>query len=71
MENTKFFGGSIVKVLLSLSSDAYDYIVPEGLELCVGDFVCVPFRRKEEIGIVYSAKIEPLDYDISKVKTMK
>ena len=70
MENTKFFSGNIVKVLLSFSSDAYDYIVPENLELCVGDLVCVPFRNKEEIGIVYGIKTEPLDYDISKVKTI-
>ena len=68
MEKTEFSCGDIVKVILPLASDGYDYIVPENLELCVGDFVRVPLRNKEEVGVVFSEKKEPLDYDISRVR---
>ncbi len=68
MEKTEFSCGDIVKVVLPLASDGYDYIVPENLELCVGDFVRVPLRNKEEVGVVFSEKNEPLDYDISRVR---
>lgn len=68
MEKTEFSCGNIVKVVLPLASDGYDYIVPENLELCVGDFVRVPLRNKEEVGVVFSEKKEPLDYDISRVR---
>lgn len=68
MEKTEFSCGDIVKVVLPLASDGYDYIVPENLELCVGDFVRVPLRNKEEVGVVFSEKKEPLDYDISRVR---
>lgn len=68
MKKTEFSCGDIVKVVLPLASDGYDYIVPENLELCVGDFVRVPLRNKEEVGVVFSEKKEPLDYDISRVR---
>ena len=68
MEKTEFSCGDIVKVVLPLASDGYDYIVPENLELCVGDFVRVPLRNKEEVGVVFSEKKEPLDYNISRVR---
>ena len=68
MEKTEFSCGDIVKVVLPLASDGYDYIVPENLELCVGDFVRVPLRNKEEVGVVFSEKKENLDYDISRVR---
>lgn len=68
MEKTEFSCGDIVKVVLPLASDGYDYIVPENLELCVGDFVRVPLRNKEEVGVVFSEKKETLDYDISRVR---
>lgn len=68
MEKTEFSCDDIVKVVLPLASDGYDYIVPENLELCVGDFVRVPLRNKEEVGVVFSEKKEPLDYDISRVR---
>ena len=68
MEKTEFSCGDIVKVVLPLASDGYDYIVPENLELCVGDFVRVPLRNKEEVGVVFSEKKESLDYDISRVR---
>ena len=32
---------------------AYDYIVPDDLELSVGDYVCVPVRGKDIPGVVW------------------
>ena len=68
MENTKLLNGSIVKVLLSLNSDSYDYILPTEGEFFIGDIVAVPFRSKVEIGVIVSENTMPLGYDISKVK---
>ena len=70
MENTIFSFGDIVKVLLPIASDGYDYIVPENIEVSVGDFVKVPLRNKYEIGVVLKKNDEPLSYDISKVKSI-
>ena len=50
MENTKLSSGQIVKVLLSLNSDGYDYIIPDEGEFFIGDYVYVPFRLKQEVG---------------------
>lgn len=68
MENTKLLSGQIVKVLLSLNSDGYDYIIPDEGEFFIGDYVYVPFRLKQEVGVIISENNEPLGYDISKVK---
>ena len=68
MENTEFSSGDIVKVLLPIASNGYDYIVPENTKIFVGDFVKVPLRNKFEIGVVLGKNNSPLDYDISKVK---
>ena len=70
MENTIFSFGDIVKVLLPIASDGYDYIVPENIEVSVGDFVKVPLRNKYEIGVVLKKNDEPLSYDISKIKSI-
>ena len=46
--------GARVRVLLPLPLDeAYDYRVPEGLTPAPGAFVCVPFGRREVIGVVW------------------
>ncbi len=43
-----------VKVLLPLPlADAYDYSVPEGLDLAPGDFVKVPLGPRQAIGVVW------------------
>ena len=68
MENTKLIAGSIVKVLLSLASDGYDYIIPDNDNFSIGDLVYVPFRNKQVVGVIISQNDKPLDYDISKVK---
>ena len=70
MENTVFSSGDIVKVILPLASDGYDYIVGDGESYEVGDFVRVPLRRKEEVGVIFGRRTTPLDYDISKVKSI-
>ena len=66
MENTTFSSGDIVKVILPVASDGYDYIVGDGESYEVGDFVKVPLRNKEEIGVIFGRRNEPLDYDISR-----
>ncbi|MBR1544424.1 MAG: primosomal protein N', partial [Alphaproteobacteria bacterium] len=70
MESRVVSFGDIVKVLLPIASNGYDYIVPENLELSVGDFVKVPLRNKTEIGVIFGKNDKPLDYDISKVKSI-
>ena len=47
MENTVFFSGDIIKVLLPITSNGYDYIVAENMQVSIGDFVKVPLRNKE------------------------
>jgi primosomal protein N' (replication factor Y) len=43
-----------VKVLLPLPlADAYDYRVPEGLDVATGHFVIVPLGKRETIGVVW------------------
>ncbi len=49
-----FPAGARVAVLLPLPvASAYDYLVPEGLELAPGDIVEVPLARRFEIGVVW------------------
>ena len=49
-----FSAGSRVAVLLPLPVEtAYDYLVPEGLELVPGDIVEVPLARRFEVGVVW------------------
>src|SRR5262245_33391418 len=50
VENSK----GTVRVLLPLPlADAYDYSVPEGLEVAVGHFVVVPLGKRLTIGVVW------------------
>lgn len=45
-----------VKVLLPLPlSDAYDYRVPQDMELVPGHFVVVPLGKRETVGVVWGA----------------
>src|SRR5260370_36108201 len=47
-------GRKTVRVLLPLPlSDAYDYSVPEGLEVAPGHFVVVPLGKRETLGVVW------------------
>jgi primosomal protein N' (replication factor Y) len=49
-----YLSGSRVAVLLPLPVEtAYDYLVPEGLELAAGDIVEVPLARRFEVGVVW------------------
>src|SRR5258708_13378016 len=34
-------------------SDAYDYSVPEGIEVAPGNFVVVPLGKRETLGVVW------------------
>lgn len=43
-----------VRILLPLPlADAYDYSVPDGLEVAAGHFVIVPLGKRETIGVVW------------------
>ncbi len=43
-----------VRVLLPLPlADAYDYSVPEGVDVAVGHFVIVPLGKRETLGVVW------------------
>ena len=43
-----------VRVLLPLPlADAYDYSVPEGLDVASGQFVIVPLGKRETLGVVW------------------
>ena len=43
-----------VKVLLPLPlADAYDYSVPDGLDVAAGHFVIVPLGKRETVGVVW------------------
>ncbi len=47
-------GRKTVRVLLPLPlSDAYDYSVPEGVEVAPGHFVVVPLGKRETLGVVW------------------
>ena len=46
--------GRTVRVLLPLPlADAYDYSVPEGLDVATGQFVVVPLGKRETVGVVW------------------
>ena len=43
-----------VRILLPLPlADAYDYSVPEGLDVAPGQFVIVPLGKRETLGVVW------------------
>ncbi|MDR2098469.1 MAG: primosomal protein N' [Rickettsiales bacterium] len=69
-DNTILKPKDIVKVLLPLNTDGYDYIVPDADMFSVGDLVKVPLRGKVETGVIWGRNSEPLDYPVSKVKSI-
>ena len=43
-----------MRILLPLPlADAYDYSVPEGLDVAPGQFVIVPLGKRESLGVVW------------------
>ncbi|MBN1784064.1 MAG: primosomal protein N', partial [Alphaproteobacteria bacterium] len=59
-----------VDVVLPFAGRAfYTYGVPEDMEIAPGQIVHVPFRRKEEIGLVVKQN-KKLDCDIKKIKNI-
>lgn len=51
-----------VEILLPAAVDhGFDYAVPGGMELGVGDIVTVPFRKKESLGVVWGEGKSNLD----------
>ena len=54
VENVAPMAARTIRVLLPLPlSDAYDYSVPEGLDVAPGHFVVVPLGKRETIGVVW------------------
>ena len=68
--NAHLIDGAIVRVVLPFNSDGYDYIAPSGSGISIGDIVRAPFRNGVEIGVVWERVVGPLDYPMSKVKTL-
>ena len=61
--------GRRASVLLPLPlGGAYDYGVPEGLELAPGDWVRVPLGRREAIGAVWDSEVDPEAVPASKLR---
>ena len=55
-----------VKVLLPLPlGDAYDYAVPEGLDLTPGDFVKVPLGPRQATGVVWDKPLQETESSVS------
>src|SRR5256885_2002964 len=47
-------GRKTVRVLLPLPlADAYDYSVPDGVEVAPGNFVVVPLGKRETLGVIW------------------
>lgn len=60
----------VVQVLLPLPvGEAFDYTVPSGCSVEVGDYVEVPVAGRTELGVVWSAN--PPALDPAKIKTLK
>ena len=54
VENVRATTRRTVRVLLPLPlADAYDYSVPEGLDVVPGHFVIVPLGKRETVGVVW------------------
>src|ERR1044071_1923390 len=54
VENVRATTPRTVRVLLPLPlADAYDYSVPEGIEVAAGHFVVVPLGKRESLGVVW------------------
>ena len=48
-----------VSVLLAMNTPkAYDYSISDSLEVKLGDFVKVPFRNREIMGIIWDKSLE-------------
>jgi len=62
-----------VKVLLPLPlEDAYDYAVPEDLQLTPGDFVKVPLGPRQATGVVWDKPLQETESDVpdTRLKTV-
>ncbi len=60
-----------ISVQLPLAiNQTYDYLVPEDMQLEVGDFVLVPLGQQQKIGVVWdkNSEHEQDDFDINKLK---
>jgi primosomal protein N' (replication factor Y) len=65
-----FLPGQQIAVLLPFPlSGPYDYLIPESMTLCEGDFILVPFGKKETIGVVWGESNLSLPPD--RCKTIK
>ncbi len=59
----------IAKILFPLAvPEAFDYLVPEGLQLSVGDFVHAPLGRQSRTGVVWAIAPSDKESEITKLK---
>ena len=69
MNNTEFFNkDDIVKVVLPIASDSYDYFIPEDNLYKIGSLVNVNFKNKNQIGVILNKTTEEITYDKTKIK---
>ncbi|MBT6825005.1 MAG: primosomal protein N', partial [Rhodospirillales bacterium] len=69
-EKTQYIGGEQVAVLLPLPlGAAYDYLVPDGMTVGIGDFVDVPLGHSGSRGVVWGPGAG--DVDVAKLKNIK
>ncbi len=60
--------GDIVKILLPISSESFDYIVQEDNKYKIGDIVFVNFKNKKLFGVIIKKNTESITYDKNKIK---
>ena len=68
-EPTRFGPGDSVAVLLALPlAGAYDYLVPAGLSLSVGDFITVPLGKRDVSAVIWAAGTG--EFEVKKLKSI-
>jgi len=64
--------GRRVQVLVPLPlGRAYDYLLPQGMEAAAGDYVSVPFGKRDTAGVVWSVSVPDAAVDPAKLKHIR
>ncbi len=67
--DNKIINSGRVGVLLTLPfHKAFDYLVPKGMSIAIGDFVEVPFGNRTEIGVVWDVGTPESDGGLAEAK---
>ena len=63
-----FKKGDIVKVIIPISTDVYDYLIPTDNLYKIGTIVNLQFRNKNKVGVIFTKTTEEITYDVNKIK---